>query len=117
MFSLASLLAVASVATAANVDIPATFNPFESNAARQNDVARLNALTNGTPITTNCVDKDGKAEVVSDVFCSSLPSHAHARNTTRKNEKGKKMIFSLMMMRKKEKNNLFFSLFLHNRRM
>jgi hypothetical protein len=65
MFSTLTLLAVASVATAATVDIPATFNPFESNVARQNDVARLNALTNGTPITTFCVGADGKALAVS----------------------------------------------------
>jgi hypothetical protein len=67
MFSTLTLLAVASVATAANVDIPATFNPFDSNTARQNDVARLNALTNGTPVTTFCVDKDAKPLAVSPV--------------------------------------------------
>jgi hypothetical protein len=71
MFStlaLSTLALSAAVVSAASVD-PA-FDPFTGDKANlQKDVARIQALTTGTPFTTECVDANAKKLVVSCCVC------------------------------------------------
>jgi len=62
LFTTLFLSAVA-LAAAAN-EIPANFVAFSNDKNLQDKVARLQALTTGTPITEFCVDDNGKALAV-----------------------------------------------------
>lgn len=61
--ALSTLALSAAVVSAAEVD--SSFDPFSSNADLQKDVARVAQITTGTPITTLCVDANGKKFAVS----------------------------------------------------